>query len=103
MASACIVREKGLQKTTTQDRLNTLVERKVFETETAEHIKAALEVLNFLRLRNEILLIEQGQKASPFLGPQLLSKNKQELPKETFHVASTLQGATKKHFSKSYI
>lgn len=97
------VLEKGIQQTTTQDRLNALVDRKVFETDTAEHIKAALEALNFLRLRNEILLVEQGQKASHYLDPYQLSKNEQELLKEAFHVVSKLQDATKRHFSKSYI
>jgi CBS domain-containing protein len=97
------VLEKGIQQTTTQDRLNVLVERKVFETDTAEHIKAALEALNFLRLRNEIMLLENGQKPSHYLDPQQLSKSEQELLKEAFHVVSKLQDATKRHFSKSYI
>lgn len=97
------VLEKGIQQTTTQDRLNALVERKVFETDTAEHIKAALEALNFLRLRNEIMLMEAGQKPSHYLDPLQLSKSEQELLKEAFHVVSKLQDATKRHFSKSYI
>lgn len=97
------VLEKGIQQTTTQDRLNVLVEKKVFETDTAEHIKAALEALNFLRLRNEIMLMENGHKPSHFLDPNQLSKSEQELLKEAFHVVSKLQDATKRHFSKSYI
>jgi CBS domain-containing protein len=97
------VLEKGIQQTTTQDRLNELVKRKVFETDTAEHIKAALEALNFLRLRNEITLLEEGQKPSHYLDPNQLSKSEQELLKEAFHVVSKLQDATKRHFSKSYI
>jgi CBS domain-containing protein len=97
------VLEKGIQQTTTQDRLNALVEQKVFETDTAEHIKAALEALNFLRLRNEIMLMENGGKPSHFLDPGKLSKSEQELLKEAFHVVSKLQDATKRHFSKSYI
>ncbi len=95
--------EKGLQETTTLDRLNTLVERKVFEADTAEHIKAALEALNFLRLRNEIQQIEAGQQPSHFLDPSKLSKSEQELLKESFHAVSKLQDATKRHFSRSFI
>jgi len=95
--------EKGLQETTTLDRLNRLVERKVFETDTAEHIKAALEALNFLRLRNEIQQLEAGQEASHFLDPNSLSKSEQELLKESFHAVSKLQDATKRHFSRSFI
>jgi len=109
-SSSCIVDcirmfalEKGMQQTTTLGRLNALVERKVFETDTAEHIKAALEALNFLRLRNEILLAENGQQPSHFLDPYQLSKSEQELLKEAFHVVSKLQDATKRHFSKPCI
>ncbi len=97
------VLEKGIQQTTTQDRLDVLVQRKVFETDTAEHIKAALEALNFLRLRNEIMLLENAQRPSHYLDPYQLSKSEQELLKEAFHVVSKLQDATKRHFSKSYI
>ena len=95
--------EKGLQETTTLDRLNALVERKVFEVDTAEHIKAALEALNFLRLRNEIQQLETGKEPGHFLDPQQLSKSEQELLKESFHAVSKLQDATKRHFAKSYI
>lgn len=95
--------EKGLQESTTLGRLNQLVERKVFEPDTAEHIKAALEALNFLRLRNEIQLIEAGQKPGHHLDPSQLSKSEQELLKESFHAVSKLQDATKRHFSRSFI
>lgn len=95
--------EKGLRETTTLDRLNRLVERKVFEADTAEHIKAALEALNFLRLRNEIQQLETGRKASHFLDPAQLSKSEQELLKESLHAVSKLQDATKRHFSRSFI
>ena len=95
--------EKGVRETTTLDRLNRLVERKVFETDTAEHIKAALEALNFLRLRHEIQQLEAGGKASHFLDPQQLSKSEQELLKESFHAVSKLQDATKRHFSRSFL
>ena len=95
--------EKGLQETTTLGRIDKLVALKVFETDTAEHIKAALEALNFLRLRNEILQLEKGQKASHFLDPNQLSKSEQELLKESFHAVSKLQDATKRHFAKSFI
>ena len=95
--------EKGLVETTTLDRLNRLVERKVFEPDTAEHIKAALEALNFLRLRHEIHELEAGREASHFLDPTLLSKSEQELLKESFHAVSKLQDATKRHFSRSFI
>ncbi len=95
--------EKGLPETTTLDRLSSLVERKVFTAETAEHIKAALEALNFLHLRNEIQQLENDQRPDHFLDPQQLSKSEQELLKESFHAVSKLQDATRRHFAKAYL
>jgi CBS domain-containing protein len=93
--------EKELQAITTQDRLKGLVERNVFAPETAEHIRAAFEALSFLRLRNEIHLIEQGKEPSHFLDPYTLSKNEQDLLREAFAAVSKLQDAAKRHFSRT--
>ncbi len=95
--------EKGLQETTTLDRIDALVQRRVFETDTAEHIKAAFEALTFLRLRNEIQLLEAGRAPSHCLDPNRLSRSEQELLKESFHAVSKLQDATKRHFTKAFI
>jgi CBS domain-containing protein len=93
--------EKELQAITTQDRLKGLVERNVFAPETAEHIRAAFEALSFLRLRNEIHLIEQGKEPSHYLDPYTLSKNEQDLLREAFAAVSKLQDAAKRHFSRT--
>ena len=91
--------EKQLDATTTIERLETLVEMNVFTQETAEHIKAAFEAFTYLRLRNEIALIDQGKKPSHYLDPYALSKNEQDLLKEAFRAASKLQDSTKRHFN----
>ncbi len=93
--------ERGIQAISTMDRLRALVEENVFATETAEHIRAALEALIFLRLRHEIGLIEDGQKPSHFLDPHALSKTEQDLLKESFQAVAKLQDATKRHFSRT--
>jgi CBS domain-containing protein len=93
--------EKELQAITTQDRLQGLVERNVFASETAEHIRAAFEALSFLRLRNEIHLIEQGKEPSHYLDPYTLSKNEQDLLREAFAAVHKLQDAAKRHFSRT--
>jgi len=93
--------EKELQAITTQDRLKGLVERNVFAPETAEHIRAAFEALSFLRLRNEIHLIEKGEEPSHYLDPATLSKNEQDLLREAFAAVSKLQDAAKRHFSRT--
>lgn len=95
--------EKEISETSTLKRLTALTEKKVFEVETTEHIKAAFEALTFLRLRNEIALIKSGQSASHYLDPNELSKGEQELLKESFNAVSKLQDATKRHFTKSFI
>jgi CBS domain-containing protein len=93
--------EKELSKLTTLDRLKTLVERNVFSAETAEHIRAAFEALIFLRLRNEISRIDAGFEPSHFLDPATLTRNEQDLLRESFHAVSKLQDATKRHFSRT--
>jgi len=91
--------EAGVDATTTVERIDQLVKLNVFEQDTAEHLKAALEAFTFLRLRNEIALIEQGETPSPYLDPHALNKNEQDLLREAFRVAGKLQDATKRHFN----
>jgi CBS domain-containing protein len=90
--------EQGVDATTTVERLDALVRLNVFDQETAEHLKAALEAFTFLRLRNEIALIDQGKPPSHFIDPYSLKKNEQDLLRESFRVAAKLQDATKRHF-----
>ncbi|NOY14383.1 MAG: CBS domain-containing protein, partial [Deltaproteobacteria bacterium] len=61
--------EKQVEATTTCERLDQLVKLKVFNADTAEHIKAAYEAFTYLRLRNEITLIDAGQAPSHYLDP----------------------------------
>ncbi|WP_321389401.1 DUF294 nucleotidyltransferase-like domain-containing protein [uncultured Desulfuromusa sp.] len=92
--------EKQVEAITTTERIDQLVKLKVFNLETADHIKAAFEAFTFLRLRNEIAMTEQGQFPTHYLDPYALTKNEQDLLKEAFRVASKLQDSTKRHFSK---
>jgi CBS domain-containing protein len=92
--------EQQVDATTTIERLEQLVKLNVFNQETAEHIKAAFEAFTFLRLRNEINLIDQGRFPTHYLDPYALTKNEQDLLKEAFRVASKLQDSTKRHFSR---
>jgi CBS domain-containing protein len=91
--------ENQLDASTTIDRLKRLVEARVFNPDTAEHIKAAFEAFTFLRLRNEINLIEQGKPPSHYLNPYDLTKNEQDLLKEGFRAASKLQDSARRHFN----
>ncbi len=95
--------EREIPETSTLKRLAALTDARVFEIETAEHIKAAFEALTFLRLRHEIALLESGKAPSHYLTPNDLSKGEQELLKESFNAVSKLQDATKRHFTKSFI
>ena len=91
--------EQGVAATTTAERLDELVKLNVFNQETADHLKAAFEAFTFLRLRNEIALIDQGQQPSHYVDPYSLKKNEQDLIKEAFRAAGKLQDAAKRHFS----
>ncbi|MDH3998413.1 MAG: DUF294 nucleotidyltransferase-like domain-containing protein [Desulfuromonadales bacterium] len=93
--------ERGIQEVSTLARLKILVERNVFAVETAEHIRAAFEALIFLRLRQEIGQLEQGEQPSHFLNPFSLSKSEQDLLKEALQAVSKMQDATKRHFSRA--
>jgi CBS domain-containing protein len=95
--------EKEINETSTLKRLTALNDERVFGSDTTEHIKAAFEALIFLRLRNEIALLENGQPPSHYLDPNDLPKGEQELLKESFSAVGKLQDATKRHFSKSFI
>jgi CBS domain-containing protein len=92
--------EQQLDATTTIERLEQLVKRKVFNRETAEHLKAAFQAFTFLRLRQEITLVEQGKPPSHYLDPESLTANEQDLLKEAYRAASKLQDSTRRHFSK---
>jgi CBS domain-containing protein len=91
--------QKQAEATTTFERLDRMVKLNVFNLDTAEHIKAAYEAFTYLRLRNEIALVEDGQEPSHYLDPYALSKDEQELLRESFRVASKLQDSTKRHFN----
>ena len=93
--------EKEVQAVTTLERLKNLEQMNVFAPETAEHIRAAFEALSFLRLRQEISLIDQGNEPSHFLDPYSLSRNEQDLLRESFNAVTKLQDATKRHFSRT--
>lgn len=92
--------EQGIHATTTTERLDRLQELKFFNKATIEHVKAAFEYFTYLRLQNEIKLIEEGRNPSHFLDPNDLSDEQADLLKEAFKVASKLQDSTRRYFSK---
>ena len=91
--------ENQLDAVTTIERMDRLVEARVFNADTAEHVKAAFEAFTFLRLRNEISMIDQGEPPSHYLDPHALTKNEQDLLKEAFRAASKLQDSARRHFN----
>jgi CBS domain-containing protein len=95
--------EQGIYATTTVERLDELVKLNVLNQETAEHLKAALEAFIFLRLRHEIALTSQGKEPSHYIDPYALSKNEQDLLRESFRVAAKLQDSTKRHFGSGLL
>jgi len=95
----CLELERG--ELPTLERLKVLVELNVFDVETADHVRAAFEALVYLRLRNEITLVEAGLEPSHHLDPQALPKNEQELLKGALHAVKKLQDVARRHFAKT--
>ena len=95
--------ERGLDATTSLERLDALVKCNVLSAETGEHIKAALEAFTFLRLRNEIALIEQGEPPSDYIDPNALTKTEQDLLREAFRAAAKLQDSARRHFGRGML
>ena len=95
--------EKGVDATTTVERVDELVKLEVLNQDTAEHLKAALEAFTFLRLRREIELIDQGKEPSHYIDPYTLTKNEQEILKEAFRVAGKLQDSARRHFGQGIL
>ncbi len=95
--------EQGLDATTSIERLDALVKRNVLSPETGEHIKAALEAFTFLRLRNEIALIDQGLPPSDYIDPNALTKTEQDLLRESFRAAAKLQDSARRHFGRGML
>lgn len=92
--------ENSTYANTTLERLDKLFEKGVFTKATVDHIKAAFEYFTYIRLKNEIKLIEEGNEPDHYLDPYKLPKNEQELLREAFKVADKLQDSTRKHFGK---
>ncbi|MCM2265995.1 MAG: DUF294 nucleotidyltransferase-like domain-containing protein [Desulfuromonadales bacterium] len=93
--------DKGIQTTDTLGRLQALVDSHVFTPETAEHIRAAFEAMTFLRLRQEIALLEDGLPPSHHVDPNTLSKSDQDLLRDALQAVSKLQEAAKRYFSRT--
>ncbi len=91
--------EAGLQEIPTLKRLQALTDLNIFAADTAEHLKASFEALNYLRLRHEIALIELGDEPTHYINPALLSRNEQDLLREAFHAVGRLQDSARRHFS----
>lgn len=92
--------ERGIHAVTTVERLDRLEEMKIFNKATCEHIKAAFESFTYLRLQNEIRMIDAGESPSHYIDPNNLTDEEADILKEAFKVAGKLQDSTKRHFSK---
>lgn len=92
--------ENGIKAQSTTERIDKLEEKNIFNKATLEHIRTAFDFFTYIRLKNEINLLEQGKKPSHYLDPYKLPKEEQELLKEAFKVADKLQDTTRRHFAR---
>lgn len=92
--------ENETRTLTSMGRLKQLTGNNVFSSEAAEHIRVAFEALTFLRLRNEIYLVQNGYPPSSYIDPYELTKTEQDLLRSAFQAVSKLQSVTRIYFTK---
>ena len=92
--------ERELDEATTLGRLAALVRGDIFDAQTANRIRAAFETLTFLRLRNEVGLLDQGKEPSAYLAPGSLSGEERYRLRKALHAVSKLQRIAGRHFGR---
>lgn len=90
--------ERELDEATTLERLSALARGNVFDAQTANQIRGAFETLTFLRLRNEVALLNLGKEPGPYLAPGSLSADERDQLRKALHAVSKLQKITRRHF-----
>lgn len=83
--------EKGIQETSTIERMNALRDRHTIVKDYADEFEEAFEFLMLLRLRHQYEQIEDGKEPDNFVGPDKLSNLERRKVKEAFKLISKMQ------------
>ena len=83
--------EKGVDDTSTLERLAALKDRHTLVSDYAEEIAAAFEFIMLLRVTHQMEQMEAGKTPDNFINPNRLTNLEKKSMKEAFHLASKLQ------------
>lgn len=93
--------QMGIHASTTLDRLELMEQKKLFSKPSIENLKAAFEAFTYLRLQNEIKLIEQSKQPSHYINPDELTEQETVILKEAFRATGRLQDSARRYFSRA--
>jgi len=83
--------EKGIQETSTIERMNALRDRHTIVKAYADEFEEAFEFLMLLRIRHQYDQIEEGKEPDNFIDPGKLSNLERRKAKEAFRFISKMQ------------
>jgi CBS domain-containing protein len=84
--------ERGVQETSTLERISALREKHTIVKEYADELEHAFEFIMLLRIHHQIEQIEAGRKPDNFINPDKLSNLEKRMIKDEFHLISKMQG-----------
>ncbi len=83
--------EKGIDETSTFDRIEILKDKHTIVKEYADEIKYAFEFIMLLRIHHQYEQIQSGVSPDNFINPDKLSNLERKTLKDSFHLISKLQ------------
>jgi CBS domain-containing protein len=83
--------EKGINETSTLERIETLRTRHTMVEEYADDLEQAFEFITLLRIHNQYEQMRTGHSPDNFINPNRLSNLEKRSIKEAFHLISTIQ------------
>ena len=83
--------EKGIQETSTIERINALRDKHTIVKAYADEFEEAFEFLMLLRIRHQYEQMEEGKEPDNFINPDKLSNLERRKIKEAFSLISKMQ------------
>jgi len=83
--------EKGIQETSTIERIHALKDKHTIIKEYADELLHAFEFIMRLRILHQFEQLKEGRDIDNFINPNTLSNLEKRIAKETFHLISKIQ------------
>ncbi len=84
--------ERGVQATSTIERIDALKDKHTIVKEYAEELEYAFEFIMLLRIHHQFEQINSGREPDNFINPNKLSNLEKKMIKDAFHLISKMQG-----------